>query len=158
MIKIEEIVPRKLSGVTSLLISFNYNAAIIDNLKTFPTYYYHKKDYTWELPINDLSNLLDKLSTIDDIQLVLLAEQNLEEPKYLSDEEISQFRYKPFPHQLDAINFAIKKHKFLLLDDMGLGKTNEMIWTAETLKRRGIIEHCLIVCGVNSLKQNWKKK
>jgi SNF2 family DNA or RNA helicase len=41
---------------------------------------------------------------------------------------------------------------------MGLGKTNSIIWLAETLKRRGIIEHCFIICGVNSLKQNWKKE
>lgn len=41
---------------------------------------------------------------------------------------------------------------------MGLGKTNEIIWWAETLKRRGIIDHCLVICGVNSLKQNWKKE
>jgi SNF2 family DNA or RNA helicase len=41
---------------------------------------------------------------------------------------------------------------------MGLGKTNSIIWLAETLKRRGIIDHCFIICGVNSLKQNWKKE
>ncbi len=32
-----------------------------------------------------------------------------------------------------------------------------MIWLAETLKNRGLIDHCLIICGVNSIKQNWKK-
>lgn len=37
-------------------------------------------------------------------------------------------------------------------------KTNEIIWTAEALKRRGLIEHCLVICGVNSVKQNWKKE
>jgi SNF2 family DNA or RNA helicase len=41
---------------------------------------------------------------------------------------------------------------------MGLGKTNTIMWLAETLKRRGIIEHCLVICGVNTLKQNWKKE
>lgn len=41
---------------------------------------------------------------------------------------------------------------------MGLGKTNEIIWLAETLKRRGKIDHCLIICGVDSLRQNWKKE
>jgi SNF2 family DNA or RNA helicase len=41
---------------------------------------------------------------------------------------------------------------------MGTGKTNMIMWLAETLKRRGIIDHCFIICGVNSLKQNWKKE
>jgi SNF2 family DNA or RNA helicase len=65
---------------------------------------------------------------------------------------------KPFEHQLEAINFGLDKEKWLLLDSMGLGKTNSIIWLAETLKRRGIIDHCFIICGVNSLKQNWKKE
>ena len=41
---------------------------------------------------------------------------------------------------------------------MGLGKTNEIIWYAETLKRRGLIDHCMIICGVDSLRQNWKNE
>lgn len=41
---------------------------------------------------------------------------------------------------------------------MGLGKTNTIIWTAESLKSRGLIDHCLIVCGVDSLRQNWKNE
>ena len=65
---------------------------------------------------------------------------------------------KPFDHQLEAINFGLSQEKWLLLDSMGLGKTNSIIWLAETLKRRGLIDHCFIICGVNSLKQNWKKE
>jgi len=37
---------------------------------------------------------------------------------------------------------------------MGLGKTLEIIGLAETLKRRGEIDHCLIIAGVDSLRQN----
>lgn len=39
---------------------------------------------------------------------------------------------------------------------MGMGKTVEIICYAETLKRRGLIDHALIICGVDSLRQNWK--
>ena len=39
---------------------------------------------------------------------------------------------------------------------MGLGKTCEAIYLAETLKHRGRLEHCLVICGVDSLRQNWK--
>jgi len=41
---------------------------------------------------------------------------------------------------------------------MGLGKTASIIWYAETLKRRGLIDHCLVVCGVDALRQNWKRE
>ena len=30
------------------------------------------------------------------------------------------------------------------------------MYLAETLHKRGIIEHCLIICGVDSLRQHWK--
>jgi SNF2 family DNA or RNA helicase len=109
---------------------------------------------------------LDNLTFLDEIQLKLLntsesgkfrshANFNLEP---LSEIEKVSFKMKPFDHQLDAINFGLSHERWLLLDSMGLGKTNSIIWLAETLKRRGIIDHCFIICGVNSLKQNWKKE
>lgn len=96
----------------------------------------------------------------DNIQIKLLADQ--EKPVNgdfeLSEAEISQFKLKPYYHQIEGINFGLQKGKWLLLDSMGLGKTNEIIWYAETLKRRGLIDHCFIICGVDSLRQNWKKE
>ena len=43
----------------------------------------------------------------------------------------------------------------MLLDDMGLGKTLQIIYLAEVLHYKGLLDHCLIICGVNSLKYNW---
>ena len=167
MIKIFEISPpKKISGLSSLLVSFEYNQFIVDSIKTIPTAHYHKKDKLWELPVCYLGRLLDSLTFLDDIQLKLLdtpesgefhfnKQFNLEP---LTEIEKVSFKMKPFEHQLEAINFGLDKEKWLLLDSMGLGKTNSIIWLAETLKRRGIIDHCFIICGVNSLKQNWKKE
>lgn len=164
MIRIVEISPpRKMTGKSSFCINFDFSQAIVDSLKGLPTYYYHKKDYTWEIPINSLSDTLERLTFLDDIQLTLLPE-NSEDPKQidfkLTKTEIDQFRFTPFEHQIEGINFGLdpRRPKWLLLDSMGLGKTNEIIWYAETLKRRGIIDHCLIICGVDSLRQNWKKE
>ena len=39
---------------------------------------------------------------------------------------------------------------------MGLGKTVTLIYEAEILKSRGLIDHCFIICGVDSLRQQWK--
>jgi SNF2 family DNA or RNA helicase len=72
----------------------------------------------------------------------------------LTDFEIESFKSRPFEHQIEGINFLLQHPKALLLDSMGLGKTAEIIWTAEVLKHRGLIDHCLIICGVNSVKQN----
>lgn len=167
MVTIQEIAPpKKLSGLSSLLISFEFNQYIVDSLKTLPTYYYHKKEKVWEVPICYLGRLLDSLTFLDEMQLKLLDISKSDEFRFnkqfnlepLSETEKVSFKMKPFEHQLEAINFGLAQEKWLLLDSMGLGKTNSIIWLAETLKRRGIIDHCFIVCGVNSLKQNWKKE
>ena len=167
MIKIYEISPpQKISGLSSLIVQFDYNEYIIDSIKTIPTAHYHKKEKVWELPVCYLGRLLDSLTFLDEIQLRLLDTPESGEFHFnknfnlepLTEIEKVSFKMKPFDHQLDAINFGLDKEKWLLLDSMGLGKTNSIIWLAETLKRRGIIDHCFIICGVNSLKQNWKKE
>ena len=167
MIKIYEISPtKKISGLSSLLISFDFNQFVVDAIKTLPTAHYHKKDKVWEVPVCYLGRILDNLTFLDEIQLKLLDTPKSGEFHFnknfnlepLTEIEKVSFKMKPFEHQLEAINFGLDKEKWLLLDSMGLGKTNSIIWLAETLKRRGIIDHCFIICGVNSLKQNWKKE
>ena len=41
---------------------------------------------------------------------------------------------------------------------MGLGKTLTAIYLAHELKKQCKVKHCLIICGVNSLKNNWRKE
>lgn len=156
MIKITEITPIKFSGRTSFLIEFDYNPVIVATLKSLPNYTYHKKIQSWEIPINCLAQALDYLTVIDDIKLTLLEEPNSKKEEKLTDDEIKNFRVRPFDHQLDAINFGLNHDNWLLLDSMGLGKSLEIMYYAETLKRRGLIDHALIICGVDSLRQNWK--
>lgn len=156
MIKITEIIPIKFSGRTSFLIEFDYNPVIVATLKSLPNYNYHKKIQAWEIPINCLAQALDYLTVIDDIKLTFLEEPNSKKEEKLTDDEIKNFRVRPFNHQLDAINFGLNHDNWLLLDSMGLGKSLEIMYYAETLKRRGLIDHVLIICGVDSLRQNWK--
>lgn len=167
MVRIFEISPpKKLSGISSLIVDFDFNQYIVDSIKTIPTAHFHKREKCWELPVCYLGRLLDSLTFLDEIQLKLLDTPENGELRFnqqfnlapLSETEKVLFKMKPFEHQFEAINFGLNKEKWLLLDSMGLGKTNSIIWLAETLKRRGIIDHCFIICGVNSLKQNWKKE
>ena len=158
--------PKKISGLSSICCTFDFNQYVVDALKTIPTFYYHKKDNVWEFPTCYLGRLLDSLTFLDEIQLKLLDTPESGEFQFnkqfnmdpLTEIEKVSFKMKPFDHQLAAIDFGLTKEKWLLLDSMGLGKTNSIIWLAETLKRRGVIDHCFIICGVNSLKQNWKKE
>ena len=125
MIYIREIEPLKFSGLSSFLVSFQFDPKIVEAIKTLPNYYYHKKNYCWEIPGDCLAQALDTLTFLDNIQLIMLPDINETETisNNLTDEEIRRFKFKPFAHQIEAINFGLqKKHKkWLLLDSMGLG-------------------------------------
>ena len=167
MIRITEISPAlKISGLSSLIVQFDFNQYIVDSLKTIPTYYYHKAIKTWEFPVCYLGRLLDSLTFLDDIQLQLLdtpesgkfefnRNYNLEP---LSEKEKLLFKATPFKHQLEAVDFLLQKEKALLLDGCGVGKSLEMILFAETLKKRGLIDHCLVITGIAGLRGNWEKE
>lgn len=167
MITIVESRPIKQPGLSSLKVSFSYNKTTVDTLKSADVCAkYHEKEKLWEVPCCYLTRLLDALTFIDDISLTLLKEdQVLTESMYitpeppLSEEEVKAFRFSPFEHQKEAIDFGLTKHKkWLLLDGCGVGKTLEVIGLAETLKRRGKIDHCFIICGVNSIKTVWENE
>lgn len=154
MIKIIEDKPKSLSGNTSLFVSFKFNQNIIDIIKRFEKYIYDKKTYTWELPISSLSYLLDNLTYIDDIELKLYEENDDKRHYY----PILNHQYEPYQHQREGIEFGLNHDNFLLLDEPGLGKTLQCIYLAEELKAQKGLEHCLIICGINTLKVNWKKE
>ena len=101
---------------------------------------------------------MDSLTKIDDIELTLIPDEAKSEksPTDLTEEEISKFKVRPLRHQIEAINYGLAENhrKWLLCDGMGCGKTCESIYLAETLCRRGKIKHCLIICGVDSLRSN----
>lgn len=44
MIYIKELPTKKMPGITSLFISFEYNQLIVNELTTFPTKIFHKKE------------------------------------------------------------------------------------------------------------------
>lgn len=154
MIYITESENRKVPGTSSLFVSFNYNEDVINSLKTLEVYNYDKKNHTWEIPVTELAALLDELTYLDDITITLLQDEN----KVSNNQITQQFKTKPFPYQLDGIKYGINHDKWLLLDAPGLGKTLQIIYIAEELKARGLIEHCLVICGVNTLKTNWKEE
>lgn len=124
MIEIVESTPIKISGRSSFLVNTNgYNEAAINKIKELPFSVYHKKDHIWEVPAEYLADLLDKLTDLDDIKLQLLDDTENEQPDQqpLTEEEIKEFKVEPFAHQISAINYGLKRKKWLLLDSMGLG-------------------------------------
>ncbi len=156
MIFLEEQIPYKLPGETSFKVSFNYDKRIVDTIKQVPNAIYHKKLQCWEIPATSLSRAITLLTNFDSIDLSIL-----DEIKEETNDEVElngNFTTQPFDYQIDGIKFGLSHKRWLLLDAPGLGKTLQMIYLAQELKERNEISHCLVICGVNSLKHNWKSE
>ena len=156
MITIEEKLNSKVPGTSSLYVSFEYNKDIVEALKNSVTVAnYDKKSKVWEVPVTDLASIINSVNVFDDIELKLKPDEKKQPVK---DVQLSEFKTTPFPYQEEGIKFGLSHDKWLLLDAPGLGKTLQMLYLALELKKREGIEHCLIICGVNNLKFNWKRE
>lgn len=163
MIYINEISPTiKLPGLSSLTVKVNYDKRIVDTIHQIPNAIWHKKESVWEIPLTSLSRAVNLLTNFDDIEFKPLENgpvDNLYYHKNNSTEIHSKaYKTKLFEHQESGIRYGLTHDRFLLLDQPGLGKTLQMIYLAEELKARDNIEHCFIICGLNTLKYNWKKE
>ena len=154
MIKIEERKTQKLPGLTSLFLQSPYSDRLLEIVKQCDVRDFNKKTKEWELPVANLAYLIDSLSCISDIDITLYKSI----PKKIVEYDLMNHKTKPFPHQEDAIKFGLNNNCFLLLDAPGLGKTLDIICLAEELKAREGLEHCFIVCGIATLKNNWKEE
>ena len=63
-----------------------------------------------------------------------------------------------YDYQLEGVKFGLNHHNFLLLDEQGLGKTLQLLTLARYKKKHRGLKHCLIICGLNSLKFNWVRE
>lgn len=157
MITFTETKPIKLPGKSSILITFKYSREIVDSVKQIPNAIYHKKLTAWEIPATSLARAIEILTNYDEIEINLLDNDNDDENPDI-EYELQEYKTTPYQYQKDAIQYGLNHDKFLLLDAPGLGKTLTMIYLAQELKAREGIEHCLIICGINTLKHNWKKE
>lgn len=159
MIKIKIDNPDKLASNVlikkSAFVSFDYDGRVVDFIKKMGTRIYNPDNRLWEMPINNIVSLCNKF---EDIEIIIegfyedLHKIELENdiPKNII------FKTKPFPHQLDGIRFGLNHDRFLLCDDQGLGKTLQIIDLVECLGDK--VQKALIICGVNSLKYNWREE
>lgn len=154
MIRICENKTKKLPGITSLFVSFDFDRNIVDNIKSLQSCIYHSDTKEWEVPLTELAELLDRLCCFDELDLVLKEEFE----KSIIDYPLMNYKTEPFPYQREGIEYGLNSESWLLLDAPGLGKSLQLIYLAQELKQRKNLEHCLIICGINSLKTNWKSE
>lgn len=162
MIYIKQVQPTiKLPGLSSFTVKFDYDKRLVDVIHQVPNAIWHKQLGVWEIPLTSLSRAVNLLSNYEEIDLELL-ENVKEDISYHSNKESKlhpeNYKVNLFKHQQEGVMYGLEHDRFLLLDMPGLGKTLQMIYLAEELKARDNIEHCFIICGINTLKYNWKKE
>lgn len=120
---------------------------------------YSKQGNQWVLPLDALEELVDTFPTVQVLPELnrLLARQTIEYPPVeMPDftQEVAPGR-KLFPHQIEAVQLAVKERYLIIADDMGLGKTFEALVSAKIL-RQGKLE--IIVLCPPSLQSNWEEE
>ena len=141
----------KLPIINSIFVKWDgYNEDLYNRLMKFDGAIYDKKSSsieisdTWLEDVKKVCSKYGNITTIDNVPQIIQTPNNDIPPRY-------KFKLKPYKHQIEGIKFGLNHSRWLLLDDQGLGKTAQIIELADILK----IKHCLIICGVNSLKYNW---
>lgn len=149
------------SGTSSLFIFFNEVEkdklfSCINLIKSTETYHYHDDIEAWEILPNKLSYILDNFTLIDDIKLILMNKKTTQRTTNL----VLNHKTKMRDYQEEGVRFGLDENnkKWLLLDSPGLGKTLLSTYLAEELKAQRGIKHCLIICGIASLRSNWKNE
>ena len=122
------------------------NSLYYDTLSQMSSYFYDDINELWEIPENKVQELKDRLSWF---------EYDIENEELLSVCEFN-LKTKAFSHQIEAIYYGMEHNKFHLGDEQGLGKTKECIDIAVLRKQKYNYQHCLVICGVATLKWNWK--
>ena len=64
--------------------------------------------------------------------------------------------FKPFEHQKETANFLTMHQRAFCLNDMGTGKTMSVIWAADYLMTKHIIERVLIICPLSIMDSAWR--
>lgn len=144
----------KLPQVQSGFVSFQYNDEILNCIKSLPFREYNVETQCWEILETEIIPLYLQLK--DKYEFEFYGELSPEiKTDFIDDYE---FKTKPFKHQYEGIKYGILNDLWLLGDEQGLGKTLQVIDIATIRKELFGYKHCLIVCGVNTLKWNWVKE
>ncbi len=147
-------------------VSFKYDPTTVAKIKELGQRRYLPEDRAWEIPVCELTNLVEKVGihNVNSTSGVLeaLKTKDVEDKREATQNRLQgikpvidfPFTTSPLPHQIEAFNYGMERDLLLIGDEQGLGKTKESIDI--TVARKKEICKCLIVCGVNSVKYNWE--
>ena len=137
----------------SAFVTFDYDSNIVNIIKSINFRFYNPDTTCWELPLSQLECFISQVPGYD-IKLTGKLEVLNEDTTDLIPNGF-EYKTKPYSHQEVALKYGLKYDKWFLGDEQGLGKTKQSLDIAMARKIKYGYKHCLIVCGVNTLKWNW---
>ena len=155
MIRIQIKEAQKVNGDLSAFISFPYDAELVGLMRNQDRRFWHAANKEWEVPAN---KLLQIINAAKGREITITGDYKELAPKEVKIPDGFNFKTNPFDHQIEGFEFGLKHDRFLLGDEQGLGKTKQVIDIAVAKKLSKGYKHCLIICGVNGLKWNWKSE
>lgn len=63
--------------------------------------------------------------------------------------------YAPYDHQKKTAEFLTLNRRAFVFSDPGTGKTNSMIWAADYLLKKKLINRVLVICPVSVMRAAW---
>lgn len=154
MINIEIRNAEKLQTEYSAFVSFKYDAKIVSALRSLPFKHYNAEKTEWEIPVEKVDSFIEGMKDFN-IKLSGVLEALQSKPVVLDLPEGFEFKTQPLSHQTLGVQYGLENDRWFLGDEQGLGKTKQVIDIAIARKLLYGYKHCLIVCGVNTLKWNW---
>lgn len=141
----------------SAFVSFEYDAKVVNTLRSLPFKNYNPENKTWEVPTDKVKFLIE---SFEGMAITLTGRLSMLEDRPVSLELPEGFKFKtqPYKHQIEGIKYGLDYDRWFLGDEQGLGKTKQAIDIAVARKLKYGYKHCLIVCGVNTLKWNWRNE
>ena len=158
----------------SVFLKFKYSPEDVCKVKSLPVRKWVPDEKVWEVPISSLNRIVSTFG-VENIQVfndfpeyydyLKFHEEHQKGKK--SPEELKEyyktlkpeveFKFKSIPkgHQIEAFNKSLHTDNLFITDTMGLGKTASSLYIADYKKSIGLVKHCLIICGINSIKYNW---
>lgn len=131
-----------------LFIKCSFDIDIVSKFRKLKFRYFHVNSDCWEIaPIH--------LQAVKNI-LINQEYQIIGEELLQNDLGDFTFKTKPYQYQIEGVKYGIDKRHWHLGDEQGLGKTKQIIDLARYLKEMQGVEHCLVICGVASLRWNWR--
>ena len=156
MVKIDVRKADKVNGEWALYVSFPYNQELVDYMRQLPSRFWHPDSKEWEVPLKKMGEIVENCRQFP-VEIHSDEYIPIEKKKAVIPPNFA-FKTKPYEHQVDGFNFGMTYDRWLLGDEMGLGKTKQVIDIAIAKKLQYNYSHCLIICGVNGLKWNWREE